>query len=171
MELHQLFLTNNDCYKENQKHTVRGIMVHSTAANNPYIHRYVVPDDGIIGPRQYVKHGNQSGISKCVHRFSGKAQARHVCPYQTRPWDIAGWHSDSGFLGKDENANNTGYIVFEICEDDTNGVDYFNKIYKEAAELCAYLCKQYNLDPDKNIICHCEGHNMGIASNHGDVMH
>ena len=171
MELHQLFLTKNDCYKANQKHTVRGIMVHSTAANNPYIHRYVGPDDGIIGPNQYGNHWNQPGLAKCVHGFIGKAQDGHVCTYQTLPWDIAGWHSGSGSLGKAKNANNTGYIGFEICEDDTNGADYFNKIYKEAAELCAYLCKQYGLDPYKNIICHSEGAKMGIASNHSDVMH
>ncbi|MGE4284761.1 MAG: N-acetylmuramoyl-L-alanine amidase, partial [Clostridia bacterium] len=39
-----------------------------------------------------------------------------------------------------------------------------------AVELCIYLCKQFNLT-EKNIICHCEGHTLGIASNHSDVMH
>ena len=37
-------------------------------------------------------------------------------------------------------------------------------------ELCVYLCKQYGLT-EKNIICHSEGYKLGIASNHGDVMH
>ena len=37
-------------------------------------------------------------------------------------------------------------------------------------ELCVYLCKEYNLT-EKNIICHSEGHKLGIASNHADVMH
>lgn len=47
---------------------------------------------------------------------------------------------------------------------------YFNAAYKEAAELCAYLCKEYKLDPmaDGVIIGHFEGHKRGIASNHGD---
>ena len=31
-------------------------------------------------------------------------------------------------------------------------------------------CKQYGLT-EKDIICHCEGYKLGIASNHGDVMH
>ena len=43
----------------------------------------------------------------------------------------------------------------------------------EAAELTAYLCKLYDLDPEADgvVICHSEGHTRGIASNHGDVMH
>jgi murein L,D-transpeptidase YcbB/YkuD len=47
---------------------------------------------------------------------------------------------------------------------------YFAKVYKEAVELCAYLCKMYGLSAD-TIICHSEGYKKGIASNHGDVMH
>lgn len=39
-----------------------------------------------------------------------------------------------------------------------------------ATKLCAYLCKLYGLT-EKNIICHSEGYKLGIASNHGDVMH
>lgn len=46
----------------------------------------------------------------------------------------------------------------------------FGKVYNEAVELCAYLCKEYGMT-EKNIICHSEGHAQGIASNHGDVMH
>jgi hypothetical protein len=47
---------------------------------------------------------------------------------------------------------------------------YFAAVYKEAVELCAYLCKQYGLT-EKDVICHSEGCAMGIASNHADVMH
>ncbi len=47
---------------------------------------------------------------------------------------------------------------------------YFNTVYKEAVELCVHLCKQYGLT-EKDIICHSEGHKLGVASNHGDVMH
>jgi hypothetical protein len=43
-------------------------------------------------------------------------------------------------------------------------------VYREAVELCVYLCKQYNLT-EKDIICHSEGYKLGIASNHSDVMH
>ena len=33
-----------------------------------------------------------------------------------------------------------------------------------------YLCKLYGLT-EQDIICHCEGYELGIASNHGDVLH
>ena len=37
-------------------------------------------------------------------------------------------------------------------------------------ELCVYLCKQYGLT-ERDVICHSEGHRLGIATNHADVMH
>lgn len=33
-----------------------------------------------------------------------------------------------------------------------------------------YLCELYGLT-EQDIICHCEGHDLGIASNHADVLH
>ena len=30
-----------------------GVMVHSTGANNPYLRRYVQPDDGELGKNRY----------------------------------------------------------------------------------------------------------------------
>ena len=64
-------------------------------------------------------------------------------------------------------ANNT-HIGFEICEDGLTDYTYFQKVYREAVELCAYLCKEYGLT-EQNIICHSEGYKQGVASNHGDV--
>ena len=92
----------------------------------------------------------------------GKLADGTVATYQTLPWDHRGWHAGGS-------ANNT-HIGFEICEDDLTDGAYFAKVYKEAVELCAYLCKQYGLT-EKNIICHSEGYKQGVASNHGDVMH
>jgi N-acetylmuramoyl-L-alanine amidase len=172
LEIKQLILNNNDCYKsnKNKKHTVRGIMVHSTGANNPYLKRYLGPDDGIIGQNQYGNHWNQSGVSKCVHAMIGKDINGVVRVYQTLPWEMPGWHSGTGSLGKDKNANNNGYIGFEILEDDLTNENYFNEVYNKAVELVAYLCDKYSIDVN-NIIGHVEGHKMGIASNHGDPEH
>ena len=89
-----------------------------------------------------------------------------IATYQTLPWNHRGWHCGSGSKGS---GNNT-HIGFEICEDGLTDASYFSAIYKEAVELCVYLCKQFNLT-EKDIICHCEGSNLGIASNHSDVMH
>lgn len=148
--------------------TPKGIMVHSTGANNPNLKRYVGPDDGLLGVNQYGNHWNQHMDRQvCVHAFIGKLKNGTIATYQTLPWNMVGWHSGSGSKG---NANYLGYIGFEICEDALTDATYFGKVYTEAVELCVYLCKQYNLT-EKDIICHSEGHTLGIASNHGDVMH
>ena len=54
MNLHKLILTNNACYKAGRTITPKGIMLHSTGANNPNLKRYVGPDDGLLGKNQYV---------------------------------------------------------------------------------------------------------------------
>lgn len=165
MNLNKLIFTENGCYKAGKTIDVKGIMVHSTGANNPWLKRYVGPDDGKLGKNQYGNHWNQDnpdGREVCVHGFIGKLADGTIATYQTLPWNHRGWHAGGS-------ANNT-HIGFEICEDGLTDANYFNKVYKEAVELCAYLCKQYGLT-EKNIICHSEGYKQGIASNHGDVMH
>ena len=165
MNLHKLIFTENACYKAGRKITVKGIMVHSTGANNPWLKRYVGPDDGLLGKNQYNNHWNTyhpGGREVCVHGFIGKLADGSVATYQVLPWDYRGWHAGGS-------ANNT-HISFEICEDGLADGTYFKKVYQEAIELCAYLCKLYGLT-EKDIICHSEGYKRGIASNHGDVMH
>ncbi len=169
-EIRQRFLTNNDCYKAGKKHTVKGIMWHSTGANNPNLSRYVSPDDGILGVNKNGTDWNRpkpGGRSVCVHAFIGKDKNGVVRTYQTLPWDMVGWHSGKGNKGT---ANYMGYISFEICEDGLDDPVYFSQAYQQAIELTVYLCKKFNLS-EKNVICHCEGYKLGIASNHGDVMH
>ena len=165
MKLYQLFLTENACYKAGKKITVKGIMVHSTGANNPWLKRYVGPDDGRLGKNQYNNHWNTyhpGGREVCVHAFIGKLADGSVATYQTLPWDHRGWHAGGS-------ANNT-HIGFEICEDGLTDATYFKKVYTEAVDLCVHLCKEFGLT-EKDIICHSEGYKRGVASNHGDVMH
>lgn len=163
MNLRKLIFTENACYKAGRKITPKGIMVHSTGANNPNLKRYVGPDDGLLGKNQYNNHWNQPMDREvCCHAFIGKLADGSVATYQVLPWDHRGWHAGGS-------ANNT-HIGFEICEDGLTDRTYFDKVYREAVELCVYLCRQYGLT-EKAVICHSEGHAQGIASNHGDVMH
>lgn len=173
MNLHKQLLTKNECYTRGVPITPIGVMVHSTGANNPNLKRYVQPDDGLLGTNNAGNHFNQfrpGGRKVCVHAFIGKLADGTIATYQTLPWAMRGWHSGTGSKGS---ANNMGYIGFEICEDGLTDPAYFRKVYREAVELTAYLCKLYKLDPKKDgvIICHSEGHKRGIASNHEDVMH
>lgn len=172
MNLRTLILTNNACYKAGRTITVKGIMVHSTGANNPWLRRYVGPDDGLLGRNRHNNHWNQDrpdGRQVCVHAFIGKLADGSIATYQTLPWNHRGWHCGRGVRG----SGNDTHISFEVCEDNLTDAAYFNAVYKEAAELCDFLCKEYTLDPmaDGIIIGHFEGHRRGIASNHADPGH
>lgn len=199
MNLHQLFLTRNACYIAGAKMAPRGIMIHSTGANNAYLRRYVQPDDGLLGPNPYNNHWNvyhpggadigphayvNNGYGYCatcggrqvsVHAMIGKLSDGGVATYQLLPWDYQGWHSGGGSKGQ---ANKLGYIGFEICEDALIDGGYFLSAYNEAVDLCAHLCELYGLDPEGTtpegypvIIDHKTGYELGIAANHGDVRH
>lgn len=168
MKFYTQILTHNDCYAAGRTITPKGVMVHSTGANNPKLSRYV-PGNGEIGYNTGGNHWDQSGTGACVHAFLGKLADGSVGVVQTLPWNRRGWHAGKGSRGS---ANDT-HISFEICEDGLQDASYFGAVYQAAVELTADLCKQYDLDPqaDGVVICHSEGHTRGIASNHADVMH
>ncbi len=160
------FMTRNDCFNVGKTIEVKGIMLHSTAFPGRMADFWYNPWN-----KSYQK--GETGREVCVHAFLDDKNV-----YQYLPWNHRGWHCG----GK---ANNT-HVSLEICEPegvvysanhsmidliDIKGTrDYFEKSYKNAVKLCAMLCKQFNLT-EKDIICHCEGHDLGVASNHGDVMH
>lgn len=182
MNLIKCILTNNLCYKDGRTITPKGVMVHSTGANNPNIKRYVQPLDHdvagaydpdhetlmkLLGKNQYNNDWNHTDRQAGVHAFIGKLADGSIGTAQTLPWNHRGWHAGSGTKGS---ANNT-HISFEICEDGLTDTTYFKKAKDEAVELTAMLCKMYNLDPmeDGVIICHQDGYKRGIACNHGDI--
>ena len=165
MKIYKCFLTENDCYRAGRTIVPRGIMIHSTGANNPNLKRYVQPDDGILGENRNKNDWNRRGIPVCVHGFIGKTADGSIAVYQTLPWTCRGWHCGG--------AGNNTHISCEICEDGLTDGKYFRDVYQKAVELTAYLCREYDLDPLKDgvVICHSEGAKRGIASNHADVMH
>lgn len=162
MNLKVKLFTKNDVLKDGKIIKPAGIMIHSTGANNPKLSRYV--DLG-----QNAMNWNRPGLDKAVHAFIGKDLDGSIATYQTLNWTKRGWHCGKGTKGS---CNNT-HIGFEVCEDDLSSLEYFNGIYKEAVEFCAYLCKMFYLDPMKDgvIISHHEGYTRGLASNHADIDH
>lgn len=165
MNLRRQYLTQSDCYRTGRIIRPRGVMVHSTGADNPNIKRYVQPDDGVLGENANNNDWNRPGINKCVHAFIGKLADGSIAAYQTLPWNHRGWH-----CGGD--GNNT-HISFEICEDGLDDREYFEQVYREAVELTAHLCRLYGLDPGEDgvVLDHHEGYQRGLASGHGDVAH
>lgn len=179
MNLKQCFLTANSCYKKGTKMQdlqPTGIVVHSTGANNPYLKRYVQPlttdanyqevlED--LGTNSYGNHWNQSGTNTCVHAFIGKTATEKIATYQTLPFTYCCWGCGSGQKGSYNN-NPQARIQFEICEDGLTDETYFTAVFQEAAEFCAYLCKQYNLTVNE-ICSHAEAYKAGYGTNHEDV--
>ena len=168
MNLKQCLLTKNPCYKAAKKITPKGIVVHSTGANNPNLKRYLGPDDGLIGKNTYNNHWNKSSVKKCVHAFIGKDKNKDVQVYQTLPFNYASWGVGSGKKGSYN--YNPAYIQFEICEDALKDEKYFNEAFGLAIEFCAYLCEKFNISID-NIVSHHEAYLKGYGSNHGDCDH
>lgn len=96
MDLHQQYLTKNNCYKFGKTIKPVGIMVHSTGANTPTLRRYVQPDDDILGNNPYGMRWIQPTPNEqavCVRAFIGLAVAGDVAACQTLPWTYCGWHS------------------------------------------------------------------------------
>lgn len=180
MNLLRCILTENDCYKTKRTIRPKGVMVHSTGANNPTLKRYVQPVKGgdgdyaalmaQLGANRNGNHWNRPGLDVCVHGFIGKLADGSIASVQTLPWNHRGWHAGTGTSGG--SANNT-HISYEICEDGLTDPAYFQRVYREAVELTAMLCREYGLDPlaDGVVICHSEGYRRGVASGHADVEH
>ena len=172
----RIYLTDNDCYKEHRDMTPQGIVVHSTGCNNPYIKRYVQPDDGAIGANKNKNDWNRSGVDKCVHAFVGLDAAGNVTGRQALPWDMCCWGCGRGARGSynypatKAHPLDVPYIQFEICEDDLTDERYFNAVMSYAVKLCAYLCKQFNISIT-NVVSHHEAAELGMASNHSDIDH
>ena len=178
--------TQSTCYKGTDKMTVRGVLWHSTGANNPWLKRYVQPSDNatdreemlkLIGKNSYNNDWNHISIKAGLNGWIGKLADGTVASIQAMPWDWAPWGCGVGSKG----SCNDGWIQFEICEDGLTDKAYFDKVYKEACELTAYLCKMFNLDPNGTvnyngvkvpvILCHADSYDLKLGSNHGDIDH
>lgn len=166
MEINKCLLINNSCYKKASKMVPKGIVVHSTGANNPYLKRYVQPDDGILGKNQYNNDWNRSGLNACVNAFIGKDKNGIVRCYQTLPFNYMPWGCASGKKG----SYNYTHIQFEICEDALKDEKYFNEAFGVAIDFCAYLCKEYSISVD-NVVSHHEAYLKGYGSKHADCDH
>ncbi len=179
-------MTQSTCYKGTRKFTPKGVLWHSTGANNPTLKRYVQPDDNasnkaellaLIGKNAYANDWNHIEHEAGLNFWIGKLADGTVAAVQTMPWDYRPWGCGSGSKGS---CNNT-HIQFEICEDGLNDKSYWEAVYKEACEMTAYLCKMYGIDPKGTTVCngvtvptiidHTGSHALGLGSNHGDIQH
>ena len=163
MNLIKNYLIKNRCYTNPVKIKIEKLVLHSLGVAQPNSQVLINSWNSI-----------EAGVS--VHAFIEDDRV-----VQTLPWDYKAWHVGSGNNGSYNNCA----IGVEICEPsghkynggtmvgynvDKNEV-YFGKVYNNAVELFAKLCKDYNLNPLKDILCHSEVYKLGYGSNHADVMH
>lgn len=165
MNLIESILTENPCYSEGREIEVKGLMLHSVGCPQPRA-------------EAFINSWNSPDYDRaCVHAF---IDGNNGNVYQTLPWNCRGWHGGG--------ASNNTHIGVEMCEpaciEYTGGSSFTcsdlaearavaERTYNSAVELFAMLCKEFNLNPldDGVIISHSEGHDRGIASNHGDPEH
>ena len=178
--------TQSTCYKGTSEMTVKGVLWHSTGAKNPNLKRYVQPSDNakdraemlrLLGTNSSKNDWNHIIRNAGLNCWIGKLADGSITTVQTMPWDYKPWGCGSGPKG----SCNNGWIQFEICEDDLNNKEYFNKVYAEACEITAYLCEMFNIDPYgtvtvngvkvPTILCHADSYDLGLGSNHGDIDH
>lgn len=177
-------MTQSTCYRGTKKMNVRGVLWHSTGADNPTLKRYVQPDDdapdrerllALLGKNRYNNDWNHKERQAGMNAWIGLLADGGVASVQVMPWDFKPWGCGSGKKG----SCNNGWIQFEICEDDMNDPEYFAKVYDEACELTAYLCRMYNIDPKgtvsysgvtvPTVLCHKDSYRLGLGSDHSDV--
>lgn len=180
LTIYKRYFYESDCYNGGHKQPPMGVQVHSTGANNPYLRRYVGPDDGRIGKNKYKNYSNRPGTTVCASAYIGKMADGTVAVYQSLPWNYRCWLSGSGNNG---NANKLGYIGFEICEDDLKDKAYFQKAVMETSvNLTAHLCTLMGVTPYTvvksfaqgdalAVMDHKELHALKLASNHADIRH
>ena len=187
LELYQCLLEKNRWFRSGNAIPVKGIVVHSSGANNACLKRYVqphgtqtngmsklLPNDksydrkeflSLLGENIYGNDWNRADQPYGMHAFVGKMNDGSVAAVQTLPWNSFLWGVGTGKSG----SYNSSHIQFEICED-TNDKAYTLASYEMAAELCAHLCKSFDL-PVESISSHYEAGKTGFGSNHVDPSH
>lgn len=111
--------TNSTCYKNSKPMVIKGILWHSTGANNPTIKRYVQPSENdpnykqlikVIGKNPYNNDWNHITHKAGLNAWIGKLADGSVSTVQTMPWNYKPWGCGSGKKG----SCNDGWIQFEI---------------------------------------------------------
>ena len=73
-------MTQSTCYRGTRRFTPKGILWHCTGANNPWLKRYVQPDDNATD-RTYLIKGTPELLRNPVGKYYlGCLQP--LCPYQ-----------------------------------------------------------------------------------------
>ncbi len=158
------YQTKSGCYKAAKPlGEVKGIVIHSTGSNDPYLNRYV-EDHNELGYNSAENHWNTPNSDKMPHIFIGYDKDKKVVIVNTVSYGIACWCCGSGSNGSFDAPPN-GHIQIQICEDSLEDRDYFRQaVFGAAVQICSSLCQTYNLKV-QSITSDKEAFNSGYASN------
>lgn len=148
------WMKNSTAYAKNMKLNPKGIVIHSSGRNMPYLYYYVQPSksdpeyDFLIKDIGYNKRHNDYNHTHRdydFHYWIGKRKNGQVVTIMTYPWYLKTWNDD--------------FIHIFVCEDDLNNEEYLRDCLNELIYLCNMLCQHFNWDSDK-IYDHSEISNL-----------
>ena len=181
LPIYTCYLVENPCFKQATQiidgvnfsgdrievaHAINGIVVHSTAAPNTSLSRYVkafnteaYSENNKYGNNSYNQlksvlgessdnHWNKDWGSStvCVHAFLGRLQSGQIAVINTLPYNFACWGCGLENPYNSFNYLPIGRIQFEICEDDQTDEQYCKDTFTSSAMYCAYLCYRLGID-------------------------
>lgn len=158
MQIIPAFVTQNPLYQQYTRIQVRKLVLHSVGCPQP---------SAAVFARQW----------QTARYFAHAVLQADGTVYQVAPWDCRLMHVGAA------NAYSIGVEMTEpdcirytsgatfACSDRARAVAQVTGTYNTAVELFAWLCTQFGLDPNKDIISHAEASAMGIGTNHADPEH
>ncbi len=168
------FATFSECYQRGKKidgGVPRGIVIHSTAANNPYLRRYVLDEKrcGVNPYKNYMGSENaaKGGNYTTPHAVAGLDINNQLAIAQLLPFTMKCYGCGQGTRG----SYNDTHIQIEMCEDDLTDSAYVSDMLEMVAKWCADIIREYPTIGINDIVSHREAHARGFASNHGDPEH
>lgn len=168
------FATFSECYQIGRKiqgGIPKGILIHSTAANNPHLARYVLDENrcGVNPYKNYMGSDNaaKGGNYTTPHAVAGLDINGQLAIAQLLPFTMCCYGCGRGSKG----SYNDTHIQIEMCEDALLDTFYLTDMLEMVAKWCADIIREYPTIGVNDIISHKEAHALGYASNHGDPEH
>lgn len=158
MQIIPAFVTQNPLYQQYTRIQVRKLVLHSVGCPQP---------SAAVFARQW----------QTARYFAHAVLQADGTVYQVAPWDCRLMHVGAA------NAYSIGVEMTEpdcirytsgatfVCSDRARAVAQVTGTYNTAVELFAWLCTQFGLDPNKDIISHAEAGKLGIGTDHADPEH
>ena len=158
MNIVEAFVTQNPLYQQYTRIPVRKLVLHSVGCPQP---------SAAVFARQW----------QTARYFAHAVLQADGTVYQVAPWDCRLMHVGAA------NAYSIGVEMTEpdcirytsgatfVCSNWARAAAQVTGTYNTAVELFAWLCTQFGLDPNKDIISHAEAGKLGIGTDHADPEH